>query len=417
MFEEVKEMIDSTIYTNGRGEVTAQNINLAMHGMVDATEEKFGEVDGELKQTEVKITEIKNDITKLSESGLGGLTLKMPLTLFELMEVESVQDAYFDAEVIAMISAEYPTLAQPLQEMMEHNSNVLAKIKEAIAEGKDMPIVTVDIAALNKEILEALGDTESLAVVQSGANLYPSLVYHISYSGVYDALYAICSLDIDTTFAIAFMNEACGFTDAQYATSIYIPRINETMDNSGEALDILKNTYSSSGVLLKNDYYFKYLQDGKYVQQAVVPVHARLSDIGTILFLNFVVGAAIIEAAINLETGMTTSRVIATMTAQEVEKIAEGKITSEYTNVSYGSNSVMLSVKSNVDWQVVKGEEVINSGSPATSNSVSFYVTIPANETTEIVNHNYRLLDTTTGEELSTVWIQQQEGVETVSEE
>lgn len=41
MFEEVKEMIDSTIYTNGRGEVTAQNVNLAMQAIVEATEGKL----------------------------------------------------------------------------------------------------------------------------------------------------------------------------------------------------------------------------------------------------------------------------------------------------------------------------------------------------------------------------------------
>lgn len=65
MFEEVKEMIDSTIYTNGRGEVTAQNINLAMHGMVDATEEKFGEVGDAVKAVEDKVT-------ALEENGIGG---------------------------------------------------------------------------------------------------------------------------------------------------------------------------------------------------------------------------------------------------------------------------------------------------------------------------------------------------------
>lgn len=64
MFEEVKEMIDSTIYTNGRGEVTAQNINLAMHGMVDATEEKFGEVGDAVKAVEDKVTALeKNGIS------------------------------------------------------------------------------------------------------------------------------------------------------------------------------------------------------------------------------------------------------------------------------------------------------------------------------------------------------------------
>jgi hypothetical protein len=65
MFEEIKEMIDSTIYTNGRGEVTAQNINLAMHGMVDATEEKFGEVNDAVKAVEDKVT-------ALEENGTGG---------------------------------------------------------------------------------------------------------------------------------------------------------------------------------------------------------------------------------------------------------------------------------------------------------------------------------------------------------
>ena len=65
MFEEVKEMIDSTIYTNGRGEVTAQNINLAMHGMVDATEEKFGEVE----QT---VTALGERVEGIAENGAGG---------------------------------------------------------------------------------------------------------------------------------------------------------------------------------------------------------------------------------------------------------------------------------------------------------------------------------------------------------
>ena len=44
-------MIDSTIYTNGRGEVTAQNINLAMHGIVDATEEGLAEVEKKIGES------------------------------------------------------------------------------------------------------------------------------------------------------------------------------------------------------------------------------------------------------------------------------------------------------------------------------------------------------------------------------
>ena len=245
MFKETREMIDSTVYTNGRGEVTAQNVNLAMHGILDAAEGKFTEVDNEMRQNDVKITEIKNDIAKLGESGLGGLCFKLPLTLFELMEVERPEDAYIDAEIIAMISAEYPTLMQPLQELMEHNMNVLAKIREAVAEGKEMPIVTIDIAALYKEMLEALGETEDLATYQAGASLYPSLAYDVTYMGTIDMFCAVCNLYDDVTFAIAFTNEAFGLADVMIPASIYIPQPNETMDNSGQGLDSLNANWKS----------------------------------------------------------------------------------------------------------------------------------------------------------------------------
>ena len=56
MFEEVKEMIDSTIYENGRGEVTAKNMNLAFHGVVDATEDA-------VKAVEDKVTAIEENGT------------------------------------------------------------------------------------------------------------------------------------------------------------------------------------------------------------------------------------------------------------------------------------------------------------------------------------------------------------------
>jgi hypothetical protein len=45
MFREINEMIDSTVYKNGRGEVTAQDINLAMHGIVDAVEYNIDRVE------------------------------------------------------------------------------------------------------------------------------------------------------------------------------------------------------------------------------------------------------------------------------------------------------------------------------------------------------------------------------------
>lgn len=65
MFEEVKEMIDSTVYPNGNGEITAQNINLALHGVVDATADKIEEVETEINQLGEKVAEI-------GENGTGG---------------------------------------------------------------------------------------------------------------------------------------------------------------------------------------------------------------------------------------------------------------------------------------------------------------------------------------------------------
>lgn len=65
MFEEVKEMIDSTIYTNGRGEVTAKNLNLGMHAIVDATEEELAEVKGD-------VTALGKRVDEIAENGTGG---------------------------------------------------------------------------------------------------------------------------------------------------------------------------------------------------------------------------------------------------------------------------------------------------------------------------------------------------------
>lgn len=408
MFTETREMLDATIYPNGRSELGAKNVNLAMHAMLDATEGQVVRIDEGIAATDVKITEIRNDLTKLGESGLGGLTLKFPFALAELLQPATPSDVYLDNEIIATIVAEFPTLKQPLEELMEHNRGVLEKINEALAEGKPMPIITIDVSALSKEIAGAMGETEVTAII-GGINLYPTALQSINYAG-YSYVVAACNMANEAMFQLEFTDMGCGIVTAFYAAGVYIPLIGqEPIEQSVDTLYALEQSGLYSDLLVMHQYY--------YGESAIVPVNAKLSEMGTYLLLRFIIDAEIIEAIINLESGKTTSRVIAKMTPEEVGVIAEGKITSEYTNVNYGSNTVTLSVKSNVDWQVVKGEEVINSGSPATSNSVSFSVTIPANETTEIVNHNYRLLDATTGEELSTVWIQQQAGVETVSEE
>lgn len=82
MFEEVKEMIDSTIYTNGRGEVTAQNVNLAMHGILDAVEGKFEEVENKVAALEENGT----------DGGSGALKVWIPIEIHTELTPEQIAE-------------------------------------------------------------------------------------------------------------------------------------------------------------------------------------------------------------------------------------------------------------------------------------------------------------------------------------
>jgi hypothetical protein len=402
MFEEVKEMIDSTIYTNGRGEVTAQNVNLAMHGMVDATEEKFGEVDGELKQTEVKITEIKQDITKLGEGGLGGYVLKFPMFIFEFLEIETPEEMFLSDETIEPIVAEFPTLAQPIAELRQHNATTLRKINETIAEGKPMPVVTIDCSALFKEMAEALGETiaENVSMV-----LNPS-VLQLTTNGVESMLVAICNMEEGVSYGFVFIRDICGIEGATFPASVYIPRpSDEPIVNSADALYALG--HSGSSYLANNDYYL-----GKESAYSIMPVSAHESDLGKNMFIRFVVDAEIIEAVINIESGKTTSRVIAKMAPEEVGVIAEGTL-SRVNNLTYpyyeilpaeGNAVVSFNIKSTVPWTLYDGQTSLTSGE---AGSKSHEYVVGANTLTEPLNHNYRLVATADGEELATLWIEQ----------
>lgn len=64
-FKETKEMIDATIYENGNGEITAQNVNLAMQGIVDAAEEAVDEVKND-------VSALGERVTVIEENGVGG---------------------------------------------------------------------------------------------------------------------------------------------------------------------------------------------------------------------------------------------------------------------------------------------------------------------------------------------------------
>ena len=112
MFDEIKEMIDSTIYTNGRGEVTAQNINLAMHGVVDATEEELGKVNDAVKTVEDKVTALEENGTG---GGAGALRVWLYETGIEELTPEQVN------ENIATYNSLLKDVAQPVVISMYYN--------------------------------------------------------------------------------------------------------------------------------------------------------------------------------------------------------------------------------------------------------------------------------------------------------
>lgn len=403
MFTETREMLDATIYPNGRSELGAKNVNLAMHAMLDATEEKFDEVGEGLKQTEVKITEIKQDITKLSEGGLGGYVLKFPMLIFELLELETPEDMYLSDETIELIVAELPTLAQPIAELRQHNATILRKINETIAEGKPMPVVTIDCSALYKEMAEALGETTMAENVSMVLN--PS-VLQLTTNGVESMLVAMCNMEVGVAYQFAFIMDVCGLMGAAFPATVYIPRpSDEPIVNDADVLYALKQNYSS--FIANNDYYL-----GKDLGFSIVPVSAHESDLGKNMFIRFVVDAEIIEAVINLESGKTTSRVIAKMTPEEVSVIAEGTLT-RVNNLTYpyyeilpaeGNAVVTFNIKSTVPWTLYDGQTSLTSGE---AGSKSYEYVVGANTLTEPLNHNYRLVATADGEELATLWIEQ----------
>lgn len=399
MFEETKEMIDSTIYTNGRGEVTAQNVNLAMHGMLDAVEGKFEEVDEEMKQNDAKITEIKQDITKLSESGLGGLTLKYPLIfLQEVVGVQDLGDLTFDREIAQEIVAELPALATAVEELFAHNSKTLEAYKKAIDEGKTAPIITIDVFALCYEFAAI---EEGVSIDGLTSYMLPSMVQQQGHT-----IFTVASIG---TEYVSFAFTPNGIFAPIYETVayIYIPMPNAgTIDNSDDLFALKHNNR-----LNLNTYY--YVNEGG--NQDVTPVHFKYSELQQNLLIRFVVDTDLLEAIINLETGLTTSRVIASMTPYEKEIIAEGEIirTGNTDILPADARSITFKITATVDWSLYDHDVFLSTGSAGVTYGE---YAVSKNESSEVYNHNYRLVSIS-GEELDSLWVAQEASVSTVNEE
>lgn len=387
MFKEVKEMIDSTIYTNGRGEVTAQNVNLAMRGVINVTEEAFDEVNKSVADSNTKIIKIEQDITNLSNNTSSGLFLKFPMVLFYLLEMNVLEDVFIDSESVKLIIDEFPTLAQPLEELINHNADIIYKINDLYAKEKSIPSVGIDVTALMKEISELAEERSFNTPVEIFTPSY------IAFCGAYE-LTAICCVE-KVMYPFVFGSNYFGLVSLYSPHDIYIPRPTDgQIETSLDALTILNMQYPDSGLLIENNYYLGKIEDSSDSKIAIVPVYAKKSDIGNILFLRFVVDSELLEAVINLKSGKTTSRVIATMTSEEVDVVAEGAI-SRSRNLAYpyydilpaeGEAFVSLEIESNVPWILYDGETFLTSGSEGRN---SYDYVVGPNLLTEPIYHNY----------------------------
>lgn len=407
MFEEVREMIDSTIYTNGRGEVTAQNVNLAMHGIVDATEGGLADMKDTVEETNTKIDGIVKQIEEGGIGGLSGLEFSLPLALVTFLEVYPT-DFYFDKETTAAIIEDMPYLAEPIDKIFEKNVKAYEKYVAALEKG-EAPIVSIKLTDLAKEIMEGediAAIIPDVYVVASGTSILQSSL--------------ICQVSMyHMNMAVGFLPDgSCGLAEYTEPVSIDIPVPGEVYDNSFAIETINRGNDAQNN----NIYRYRVPNGVSYNYETIFPVHIKESDLGKKHIIRFVVNTELIEAIIDIESGNTTSRVIAKMTPEEVGVIAEGEL-SRVNNLAYpyydilpaeGGAVVSFKIESTVPWTLYDGQTSLTSGE---AGSKSHEYVVEANTLTEPLNHNYRLVATADGEELATLWILQKASVEQVSEE
>lgn len=144
MFTEVKEMIDSTIYENGKGEVTAQNVNLAMHGIVDAAEETVSTLDGKLTTETNNREALEERVTAIEENGTGGGSQPIVVYMGIVEETE-------EGEVCSLTPEE-----------KAHNAEAYKAIKESRGHGN----IVIDMTRRRRQMAEA-GPIESIEFIDT----------------------------------------------------------------------------------------------------------------------------------------------------------------------------------------------------------------------------------------------------------
>ena len=407
MFEQVREMIDSTIYTNGKGEVTAQNVNLAFHGVIDAAESQGEQLSGEISQTNDKVAELSGKIDNVAEGGLGGLTYKLPIEALGMLSSSGpVNKIIFDRETINIISETYPSLAEPLEELFNHNAEVLAKYIEVVKSGKPAPILSFDCAALIRELSEAMGG--DLSYDAASLTILPTYVTAIAYMGE-SMMMAIVELD-GTSMEVQISMEGFEVSDDLRAW-VYIPSPEiESIDN--DEYMILANQDDSQ--FFKNDYRYVKNAANSDTYEPIFPVHVKKTTVN--LFLRFVIDSNVVETIINKKTGLTRTRVIATMTPADVEQILEGDMNISNPIISADTTVVNVSVYSDTPWLLYLDDVEMLSGE-----ALNAYSTYPINVTknTEATSRQLqlKLVAANSAEVLDTEYVTQEAAVATVEEE
>lgn len=363
MFEEVREMIDSTIYSNGRGEVTAQNVNLAMHGMIDATESAVGSAGSGLAEINKKIDELEKVVEENANNAVG-LTFQHPLFALELLyggESISPSDMYMDRVVANEIIAEFPTLAEPIDKLFENNKKAYETYVNAFSSGEQAPIVTVDVGALAKEIIsieEGIDMSMSYTVNPSAIICQPLLM---------PAIMMLVNLDgIQVTMSVV-SDGSIGFMDNGVIPAlINVPKPTESEVINTE-FDVKQLYYYP----YQSNHEFRYSSGDGNFDEYIFPTHTYIS--GSYILARFVIGAEVIEAYIHKESGATKSRVIATMTPVEVEVLPEGSLTktnnltySYYDPIPAAGGFATLGIKSTVAWKLIMNGVVSAQGDATT---------------------------------------------------
>lgn len=370
MFTETREMIDSTVYINGRGEVTAQNINLAMHGMLDATEDVVESVNLSIESVDEKIDNLAKVVEENAE-GAVGLSFDFPLLALELIydgDMLSLQDAYIDRETANEIVAEFPMLAEPFEKIFENNAKAYQKYVDAVSAGEPAPIVSINMGSLAEEFYELEGFTGAsmsyvvnpTAIMSSSLLLGPYIMMLLNFDGIMSTMAVLADGTI-------------GFMEANVPANINVPMPGEAyVDNSVE-VDYLNYA------LYDPNHSFLYSDGNGEFSDYLFP--SRIYTNGNYIYVRFVIGSEVIEACINRNSGATISRVIATMTPIDVEELPDGKLTkmndlsySYYDPIPATGGYATIGVECNVAWKLIKNGTVAAVGESTKGATLSILV-------------------------------------------